>query len=265
MNCPPEAWLEERQVDEALARCDGSGVKIAIIDSGVETSHPGLNTVELADDWVLEENFGAAHVEPGSGVDLYGHGTAVAAVIHRFAPGAVLGSFRVLNARLGSRNHLIREGARMAIERGYRVLNCSFGCRDEQGRFAMLYKDWLDLAYLRRVHVVTACNNENFNVQEWPGFFNSCINVNMAKGLKEHLAYRADHLVEFSAEGVDVHLPWKDGSYKTVTGSSFAAPVVSGYLARLLEAFPDLTIHQAKALLQAKARRWREDFGHENV
>ena len=60
--------------------------------------------------------------------DLFGHGTAIAAIIRRIAPEAEIGSFRVLGESLDSRTVIIREGVRQAIERGYHVLNCSFGC-----------------------------------------------------------------------------------------------------------------------------------------
>lgn len=248
-------WRNPELVERVLASGDGAGVRIAIIDSGIDTSHPDplIQNLELKDDLAFSDRLGEIHCEEGKGLDVYGHGTAVAYCIRQIAPAAEIGSFRVLNARLGSRNFLIRTGAMKAIELGYNILNCSFGCRDDTGKHAMTYKEWLDEAYLRKIHVVTACNNDNFNIQEWPGFFHSCINVNMLDRPEGRFSFRPDHLVEFGAEGVDVRLPWKGGSYKSVSGSSFAAPVVTGHLAKLLSAFPDLTPIQAKALLQAHA------------
>ena len=262
---PPTDWPDSAQINAAFSFGEGENVRIAIIDSGVDTSHPALAGITLEDDWVIREEDGSAIVEAGTGVDVFGHGTAIASLIRKHAPKAKIGSFRVLSATLGSRNFLIRQGAKLAIDKGYHILNCSFGCRDDQGRFSMLYKEWLDLAYLRRVHVVSACNNDNFNTQEWPGFFQSCVNVNMAAGVKDRLVYRRDHLVEFAAEGVDQELPWINGTMKTVSGSSFAAPVVSALLARLLSVFPDMSIVQAKSILQHHADRWRDDFQHGNV
>lgn len=248
-------WRDPQAVEEVLAHGDGAGVRIAIIDSGVELAHPDPTIQDLAlrDDLAFNERLGDIRIERGDGIDVYGHGTAVAHCIRKIAPAAEIGSFRVLNARLGSRNFLIRAGAMKAIELGYNILNCSFGCRDDSGKHAMIYKEWLDEAYLRKIHVVTACNNDDFNIQEWPGFFHSCINVNMLQRPDGRFSFRPDHLVEFGAEGVDVELPWRDGAYKTVSGSSFAAPLVAGYLAKLQSAFPDLTPAQAKAILQAHA------------
>ena len=258
-------WPDSSEVLAALRLGDGAGVKIAIIDSGVETSHIALAGLILEDDWVITEDVGAVKVEPGQGVDVFGHGTAIASVIQKHAPAVRIGSFRVLSATLGSRNYLIRHGVKLAIDKGYHILNCSFGCRDDQGRYAMVYKEWLDQAYLARVHVVTACNNDNFNTQEWPGFFHSCLNVNMAAGVKDRLIYRHDHLVEFAADGVDQELPWKNGTTKIVSGSSFAAPIVAAYLARLLSRFPKLSVTQAKSILQYHADAWQDEFRHGNV
>lgn len=261
----PTAWPAEATVDDALRNGDGAGVKIAILDSGVESAHPALAGLELVDDWIIaSDEPQLMTVEPGCGEDKFGHGTAVASIIRRHAPAARLGSFRVLGTSLATRNHLIKHGVMLALERGYQILNCSFGCRDDQGRHAMLYKEWLDQAYLQRVHVVAACNNDNVNIQEWPAFFSSCIAVNMANGSAGNLTYRRDHLVEFAANGDELDVPWLNGTRKIVSGSSFAAPVVTAYLARLLSVFPDLSVVQAKALLQHHASSWREEFQCKN-
>lgn len=253
------------EIRAVLAHGDGDGVKIAIIDSGVELSHPAMAGVTLLDDLAITDKAGSVDISPGAGVDVFGHGTAIASIILKHAPKAQLGSFRVLTPTLGSRNYLIRDGVKLAIEKGYQVLNCSFGCRDDDGRHAMVYKQWLDVAYLRRVHVVAACNNDNVNIQEWPGYFHSCINVNMADSKTDKVIYRNDHLVEFAATGVDQTVPWKDGSYKTVSGSSFATPVVTALLARLLGVYPGLSVVRAKAILQDCADAWQNTYQHGNV
>ncbi len=257
--------FSDQAVLDALQHGDGAGVKIAILDSGVETSHPDLAGLVLEDDIVVQEDCGRLHLDDGHGVDVFGHGTAIASLIRRHAPAARIGSFRVLSPSLATRNHQIRAGVLAAIERGYHIINCSFGSRDDQGRHAMLFKEWLDKAYIARVHVVAACNNDDFNIQEWPGFFTSCITVNMAAADGPNLVYRRDHIVEFAAPGDGRRVPWVGGTHKTVCGSSFAVPVVSSYLARLLSRFPDLSIAQAKAMLQRHSQPWRDEFACGNT
>jgi subtilisin len=198
-------------------------------------------------------------VVPGGGRDLFGHGTAVAGIIRQTAPEAEIGSIRVLGESLAARTAIILEGARQAIERGYHLLNCSLGCGVPE--HVLKYKSWVDEAYLKGVHVVAACNNQDSARPEWPGFFTSVLTVNMARTDQSgELFYKAGHLVEFAARGVDVEVPWSGGGMKKVTGSSFAAPRVSGMLACLLSQVPEITPLQAKALFHRLARPWTREI-----
>jgi subtilisin len=233
----------------------GSRVKIAILDSGVETSHPLLRGLNLADDVaIVDHDFQIAAI-PGEGRDVYGHGTAIAGIIRSLAPEAEIGSFRVLGEHLRSRTLIIREGVRQALERGYHILNCSFGCgREDQ---VLLYKDWIDEAYVLGRHIVASCNNEDFLKREWPGHFPSVITVNSTNCTQAEIFFcRLGQLVEFAARGQDIDVAWSEGAHKRVTGSSFATPHVSALLARLLSCCPSLTPLQAKSLLHTLAEPW---------
>jgi subtilisin family serine protease len=227
-----------------------------------------LEGLVLADDLaVVEDGLRLATVE-GEGKDVFGHGTAIAGIIRRVAPDAEIGSFRVLGQQLRSRTLIIREGVRLALERGYHILNCSFGCGRED--HVLHYKDWIDEAYVRGRHIVAACNNQDFMKREWPGHFPTVITVNFggasipanpspqhelgSRGRSPHphdeLFYRPGNLVEFIAPGQDVVVAWLAGAIKKVTGSSFAAPYVSGLLARLISGCPSLSPLHTKTLLQ---------------
>lgn len=246
-------WLDPMQAAAAIQRGRGRGVKVAILDSGVEQGHPALAGIELLDDLAIVESGRELALVPGGGRDLYGHGTAVAGIIHAGAPEARLGSFRVLGSTLRSRTALILEGARAAIERGYDIINCSLssGIREHWDK----YKAWVDEAYLAGIHVVAACNNENVWRQEWPADFTSVLAVNMARRAEARdLFHCPGTLVEFAARGVDVPVAWAGGGMKTMTGSSFAAPHVTALVACLLSEAPGLAPLQVKSLLQMLAR-----------
>ena len=103
---------------QALANGTGKGIRIAVIDSGIEIDHPDLVGISLLDDLHVVDAGVQIEVKPGDGSDIYGHGTAVAGVIRRLAPDAEIGSIRVLGENLGSRTVIIREGVRQAIDRG---------------------------------------------------------------------------------------------------------------------------------------------------
>ena len=248
----------------AIREGKGAGVRVAVIDSGIEVDHPELSGMTLRDDVQVVDTGVMVEVQPGGGIDVYGHGTAVAAVIRRIAPEVELGSIRVLGKNLGSRTVIIREGVRQAIDRGYNVLNCSFGCGLSEHIFQ--YKDWIDEAYLKGIHVVSACNNYDFQKPEWPGYFPSVVTVNMARLDNDATFFRKPgHLVEFAARGVNVTLPWNNRTTKEVSGSSFAAPVVSALLARLISAMPELSPLEAKALLHRLASPWSVEHAAPNV
>jgi subtilisin len=243
-------WITPEQAAAAMRSGRGRGIRIAVLDSGVEWDHPDLKDVKIADDLCLEEELGILEAKPGNRTDLFGHGTAVASIIHEMAPEAEIGSFRVLDAHNQSQSEMICFGARLALERGYHILNCSFGARLKSQ--ILMFKDWVDDAYLGGIHVVAACNNDDFRKPEWPGDFASVITVNMLDTPQRDMIFRnpAGTLVEFAALGVNVSVPWKGGIRREATGSSFAAPRAAGLLARILSIFPHTSPLQAKSLLQ---------------
>jgi subtilisin family serine protease len=255
-----KTWITPEEAIAAIGRGKGKGVRVAILDSGIEAHHPALGGLELRDDIAIVADGMKLKQVPGDGRDLFGHGTAIASIIRETAPEAEIGSFRVLGEALSSRTAIILEGARLAIEKGYNILNCSLGCGVPE--HVLRYKDWVDEAYVKGVHVVAACNNSDFTRPEWPAFFTSVLTVNMARTEKNgDLYYRPGHLVEFAAAGVDVDVAWAGGAIKKVTGSSFAAPRVTGMLACLLSEQPGIPPLQVKALFHRLARPWTQSLG----
>lgn len=256
-------WIQLRQAERALQEGTGEGVKIAVIDSGVESSHPMLKGLQLADDIAITDDGVKLKVDNGDG-DVFGHGTAVSGIIRHLAPKASIGSIRVLGNNNASRTATIQLGAQEALDRGYHVLNCSFGCAVESQ--VLKYKLWVDEAYLRNVHVVAACNNEDPRTQEWPAFFSSVVSVNMARTDSDCIFYyKRGTMVEFAANGVDLNVCWRGGAEKVVSGSSFAAPRLTALISRLLSVYPDLSPLQTKTILHSLARPWQEEVAAGNV
>jgi subtilisin family serine protease len=260
----PPPWVDPEEVALLVTRGTGQGVRVAVVDSGIEWSHPRLAGADAADDLAIVSDDTTLTTEPGQQRDVFGHGTAVAAIIHDLAPEATIGSFRALDGNCGSKSAIICEAVRQALELDYHIINCCFGCgaRDQ----VLQYKTWVDAAYLKGVHIVSACNNDDFTRPEWPAHFPSVIAVNMAcTDDPNAFWYRHGNLVEFAARGVDVEVAWNQGRTKRVTGSSFAAPVVTGLLARLLSERPRLSPLEAKALFHRTARQWTSEVTAPNV
>ena len=248
----------------ALRDGDGVGIRVAVLDTGIEAAHPALTGLTLSDDVILEGDGPRVVVRDGTGVDAYGHGTAIAGIIHHLAPQASIGSFRVLGADLASRSQIIAAGARLAMERGYHILNCSFGCRGDAA-FVLPFKDWVDEAYLRHVHIVSACSNVDIDRREWPSHFPTVVSVNMARTESAVFHHLPGHLVEFATGGQDVKAPWLGGGVKTVTGSSYAAPVMTALLARMLSRTGPMHPVVAKSVLRELAQPWADDVAARNV
>ncbi|MCK9588832.1 MAG: S8 family serine peptidase [Terrimicrobiaceae bacterium] len=244
-------WSSPERAVAAMAAGTGAGVRVAVLDSGIEISHPEFAGKTLRDDCAVAED-GTLSALGGEGADAYGHGTAVAGMIWKTAPAAEIGSFRVLSAKLSARTAAVALAAERAIGLGYHILNCSFAC----GFAAHLpiYKQWLDRAYLAGVHVVAA--SDSTLQPEWPAHFPHVIGVSSAgRGEPGALLQGGPGLIEFSSPTENSLLPWKGGGCRTLTGSSFAAARVSGLVARILsaEASPDAL--QMKALLRQIAIR----------
>jgi subtilisin len=238
----------------AIQRGTGAGIRVAVIDSGIDVSHPALNGLELSDDVVVSSDGLRLQVREGEGKgrDVFGHGTGVAGILRKVAPEALIGSFRALDGRNRSRSFVIAECVRQALARGYDIINCSFGCRG-LAKYVMDYKEWVDAAYVRNVHVVSACSNVHYSVREWPAHFPSVISVGVADCGEDELVGRPGALVSLAAKGERVRVPWLDGGWRLETGSSFAAPRVAGFVARLLSEYPGLRPDLVKALLSAIA------------
>jgi subtilisin family serine protease len=250
-------WPTQAELHHAVRQGTGRGIRVAVLDSGIATSHEALAGNSLRDDLIFlpsSDEFSVNTIE-GSGQDDYGHGTAVAWLIWSLAPEVEIGSFRILAAEnRNSKQLLVHQAAMTAIDRGYDILHCSFGHR-AAAVYALDYKSWIDAAYVANRHIVAACDNAGSKASVFPAHFNSVIGVNRMAGVAEDALFRhAGNLVEFLALGENVRVPWAGGSWKTVIGTSFAAPRVTALAARVLGMFPNLTAAQMKAVLQGLAR-----------
>jgi subtilisin len=243
--------------EAAFAGATGKGVKVAIVDSGVDDQHPALGGVggvvrgwvepSVADDGIV----GYRTERHG---DAFGHGTACAGIIHRIAPEAEIYSVRVLGPRLSGKGPVFAAGVRWAAENGMHVINLSLGTTKRE--FFALFHDIADTAYHRGVNLVAAANN--MPEPSVPSLFAAVLSVAChaeAKG-DDPLEYycNPDPPVEFGAPGIDVRVAWARGGYSTMTGNSFAAPHITGIVALLLSKHPGLRPYEVKAVLAALAR-----------
>lgn len=229
----------------------GAGVRVAVIDSGVDAAHPRVGgvtgAVAIEADPDAEDGWRATE---GPHEDLYGHGTACASIIRSLAPEAEIWSVRVLGRNLTTRGSLFAAAIRWAIEHGVQVANLSLSSKSEQW-FGPLH-ELADLAYFRRCMLVCAANN--VPGPTYPSQFASVFSVAATAARDPYaLAVNPDPPVEFGAPGIDLDVAWSGGSTITATGNSFAAPHVAGLVALILSKHPQLTPSEVKAVLRAAA------------
>lgn len=236
--------------DWAWGGSDGAGVRIAVIDSGIDAGHPRVGPI--AGYVSVEENKETREISyvEGPHEDLVGHGTACAGIIRAIAPRAEIWSVRVLGPNLTGRGAVFVAGLRWAIEAEMNVVNLSLSTGNNSW-FGPLHEA-ADLAYFRNVVLVSALNN--VAGPSFPSQYAAVISV-ASRMSGEHfgLAYNSDPPVEFGAHGIDVDVAWKDGASIVATGNSFAAPHVAGLVALILAKHPGMTPFQVKAILQAVA------------
>ena len=121
----------------------------------------------------------------------------------------------------------------------------------------MEFKDWVDEAYVKGVHIISACSNRDFTEREWPAYFPTVVTVDkMNLDQIDRFFYRPGNLVEFVAKGQYSDLLWLNGQTKDGFGTSFAAPVATALLARLISVHPGLSPLAAKELLRLVAEPW---------
>lgn len=231
----------------------GTGVKVAIVDSGVDAEHPLVVAGGVQGAVALEYDPDADRgyrVIEGPHEDLYGHGTACAGIIRMIAPECEIYSVRVLGKRLTGKGFIFAGGVRWAVEHGMRVANLSLstGRRD----YYPLLHEVADLAYFRRVALVAAINN--VRTRSYPAEFSSVFSVASHEGRDPmSVDYNPDGPVEFGAPGIDLDVAWQDGATINATGNSFATPHVAGLITLILSKHPGFTPFQVKTVLAAVA------------
>jgi subtilisin family serine protease len=229
----------------------GAGVRVAVVDSGIDADHPSVNGVSggVVLEFDADEEDGFRLVEGAHG-DLYGHGTACAGIIRAVAPECELYSVRVLGAKLTGKGFIFAEGLRWALRNGMHVMNLSLstGKADYYGEFHEI----ADEAYFRSAMLVSAINN--VQGPSYPSEYSSVFSVAAHDGRDPFsLDYNPTGPVEFGAPGIDLEVAWQDGSTIEATGNSFAAPHIAGLIARILSKHPGLTPFQVKTVLAAVA------------
>jgi subtilisin len=250
-------------------RFDGTGVRVAVLDTGVDATHPDLPDGLIAVSLVAGEG-------PDDG---NGHGTHTAGTVsgkptdgaaYGVAPGVSLLTGKVLDSGGSGREADVLAGVELAVDRGARIVSMSLGGVAVPGEsYSRVFEDVAGdlLADGPGVLLVAAAGNESARskgVVAPLGRPASSPSVLAVAALDRSLAV-ADYSnavsgadagqVDIAAPGTDVLSAWPGGQRRLLSGTSMATPHVSGVLALILQAHPDWTAAQAVGELHRRARR----------
>ncbi|HEX2428539.1 MAG TPA: S8 family serine peptidase [Gaiellaceae bacterium] len=245
----PTHWPERITREWALGGSTGKGVRVCILDSGVDATHPLVGELESAVVISIGEDDEVVAEPDGEG-DVSGHGTACAGIVRQLVPECSISSVRVLGASFTGSGAVLLGGLRYAIEQGFDVINMSLSTTKKP--FATVLHELADAAYFKRTVLVASAHN--MPVESYPWRFSSVISVGSHEEA-DPLAffYNPNPPVEFFGRGVNVQVPWTGGRTLTVSGNSFATPHIASICALLLSKHPELTPFQLKSVLYLTA------------
>ena len=187
----------------------------------------------------------------GSQNQARGHGTMVAGVIAQLAPDAKIMPVRVLNADGTGTVFDVVRGLRWAVSHGASVVNLSFGTPTPSRTLQNAIQD----ARKAGVVVVASAGNAGKEQRDYPAGFSDAIAVAAVDSTDQKSSFSnyGSH-VALSAPGTAIRSTYIGGGFATWSGTSFAAPFVSGAAALIRAANPSLPADKVGDMLTKSAR-----------
>lgn len=246
----------------------GKGVKVCVIDTGIDQEHPDFITSNLSGPG--NNNANNRWYEDGCG-----HGTHVAGTIAAendnkgvvgVAPDADIFTVRVFGENCGIifGSSLIN-AARECKDNGAKIISMSLG-----GPVRNFFEEWGFNQLVNRddMLIVAAAGNAGDTSKSYPASYNTVMSVAAVDFSKEHAVFsQRNNQVDIAAPGVDILSTFPLGGceicqdntdgYGAISGTSMATPHVSGVAALLMSAFPDAPMDDIRDALEASA----EDLG----
>lgn len=251
--------------------------KIAVLDSGIQYSHPDLkdnvwhNPHEVKNNgkdddkngWV-DDYYGVNLVKgKGSAADDDGHGTHVSGIIAGRGNNAVgisglCWSAKVMAVKFmdshgrGSTSNAVA-GIDYAIHQGAKIINCSFGSSSK----SQSLENEVNYAKKKGVLLVVAAGNDSDNIDSKPSypasFTSSAILTVAATTSVNQLASFSNYgksNVDLGAPGLNILSTYTNSGYKTLSGTSMAAPLAAATAAMLHTKDSNLTYSQLRSAIR---------------
>ena len=227
-----------------LSRNFGGGIKVAVIDSGIDLQHPIFAGKLSASTEFWDYVGNDATPQDESGGNGYGHGTAVAGIILQVAPRAKILPIRVLRPDGTANTSDVVAAIGRAVNNGANIINLSLGT----GGYDQSLMDICTWANSQGVRIVAAAgNNGQLNNLDSPALFSwSSSTYQMTIGVgsvntndqKSSFSSYGDSVYSF-APGENIWSAYPSNRSANFTGTSFATPIVSGSIALAMSETPD--------------------------
>ncbi|MFI0720152.1 type VII secretion-associated serine protease mycosin [Streptomyces sp. NPDC021224] len=264
--------LSALHAQQAWRTTKGAGVTVAVLDTGVDATHPDLTGQVLTGKDLI--GFGAARGDKAWA----NHGTGMAAIIagHGHGPGngaGVLGiapEAKILPVRVileekdpqrdkarSSRGSALPEGIRWAVDHGADVINLSLGDDSATASPVAAEADAIQYALAKGVVVVSSAGNsgDKADRSSYPAAYPGVIAVTAVNDLGRHPQFSTHRWYSaVAAPGDDIVMADPDRKYYDGLGTSAACAYVSGSVALLRSAYPKLSPLQIRQVLQDTTR-----------
>lgn len=271
----PEAW-------DKLKSENTETVRVAVIDSGIDPTHPDLEGKVLPGTTIINEN-ASGNKYADDGKDDHGHGTHVAGIIaatinNNFGINGISGNVdvellpvKVLNDSGSGSTYDVVEGIKYAADHGASILNMSLGSNS----WSAIEADAVRYAQNKGCLIIAAAGNDSIDVaDEYPASYDGVISVGSVTATEER-SYFSNYgetldvsapgssivstipkkiAMEQRAQGAAVYGDDKEGYYISWSGTSMATPHVVGVAALYKALHPEVTGADIGSLLMSTAR-----------
>jgi len=260
-------------------------VLVAVIDSGVDYTHPDIkdrvavnekdpiNGIDDDGNGYVDDYWGYDFTGYSEGkgkndpADLYGHGTHLAGIIGADANNGIgiagiNPKVKILDIKfLNERGYGTQLDAAMAIyyaiDRGAKVLNCSWGY-PKNGQFL---REAVNEALAKGIILVAAAGNLNSSVIDYPAAYDGVLSIGSIdrNGNKSNFSNWGDRL-DFMCYGSQVYSLAPHNSYAFLSGTSQSTALATGIISRLLSYNPNMSRTQVKSLFNQIAGNGSRDL-----
>jgi subtilisin family serine protease len=267
---------------EAWTQSTGTGVLVAVLDTGIQLDHPDLaaniwtnpgeiagNSIDDDKDGIVDDVHGANMFDLDNNVnDDNGHGTHVAGIVAArqgngiggsgIAPDAKILPVKILDKNMSGNTDTLALGIRYAVDRGAKILNVSVNTDAPTDSVDAAVRYAADHGAI----IVASAGNQGRNIDLTPSFPASsnspavfAIAAETEDGVLWQLSNTGLLSVDIAAPGQYIVSTAPGSSYQSRTGTSAAAPFVAGSLALLSAARPDLPMSELRAAISDSSKR----------